>query len=128
MKSFILALLVAVVAIVAIPEKQAHAVAGTAIRLKYDANQLSQLAYVPLISTTTRAIKGITVLNTGNQPVWIGVAGSGAAVGSETSIFIVNAFMSVFTFVPATISGGSRISVIGAGHEDFGELQFNALY
>lgn len=126
-KKFTLALL-AVFSISA----SAHAVSTAAeqARWNYATGTVNSTTFSPLVASTVKAVKGISVLNTGSVAMYVGIALAGASSNSEVTSLIVPASMTIAPlYIPFVTSQGVRISIKTISSQVVtGEFQLNALY
>lgn len=95
-------------------------------RTKFTSTNVSTSAYTQIISSTTKTLRAVTVLNTcANTPLQLALG----AAGSETVQITIPANMSNAVTIPLTAPYASRISVIALDTTaTTGELQVNAVY
>jgi hypothetical protein len=110
------------------------------VRIQLHSANVASTSYTEIMSSTARAVKGITVFSTSQNPVEIAVGGAGSEVahllapaGTLSSIEFNGAPVGTYTgqtnFFPVSIALGRRLAVRCLRSPcTTGELQVNILY
>lgn len=107
---------------------------ATGVRITYSSSPVIQTVWSTLVSSTSKAIKGMTVFHSSQAPVEIGITTAGAATNAETRQFIVAPLQQGFAapgavYYPIAISQSMRVSVRAIGSSAItGEGDFNFFY
>jgi hypothetical protein len=116
-----------------IPKASAAAQQANGVRYLYTSGNIDGVNWTPVIASTVKAVKGISVLNTGAYVLEVGIGLAGAASSADVRQIVVpaTANMSNPLYVPLSVGQGQRISIrslASAGSIWTGELQLNAFY
>ncbi len=96
-------------------------------RLSYSGTNLTTTVYVQMIASLTKSIKGITVYNTGANPIFLAIGGAGSEV-NQIMVPPLTAGASV-PYFPLVVSQAQRVSVIAStGTISSGDLEINAFF
>lgn len=126
--------LVTIIGLSLVPStSHAAAQSGAAVRYPYSTGHLDGVNWTPLVSSTVKAIKGITVMNTGAYVLELGVGLAGAASAADVRQLIVPATANLPgpVYLPLVASQGVRISIrqmTSSGAVFSGEFQLGILY
>lgn len=107
-----------------------HALAGSGslpVRVAYATTNVTTSAYVELVHSTVKGIKGISVYNSGSSPVQIAFGASGSEVVQLVAPNSASAFGPVF--YPVSSGYATRVSVISVTQTNStGDLEVNLVY
>lgn len=105
----------------------AHAVNdGLPIRNKFATTNVTTSAYVQLVASTVKGIKGLTVANSGSAPVEIAFGPAGSEV---VQMIAPNTSALSPVYYPLAAGYATRISVISLDQTNStGELEVNLIY
>lgn len=116
MKKFIAGLIA--IALISISAPQAHAAVSSAVgvRVVYSAANVGISSWTPIVTSTVRAIKGITIFNSSISPIEVGMATAGSSAGTETRQILVPGKAQTFgpnsiVYYPLVTSQSMRISI-----------------
>jgi hypothetical protein len=84
---------------------------GTPVALDTSVTSITNSAYVQLVASTTAPCSGISVTNTGAQPIYFATG----AAGSEVNQFIIAPGGVIPEVLPFEIAKGTRIALKAAG-------------
>lgn len=119
-----IALILSLISLFAV-SAQAAPLSGTFFRNDFSVVNASQTAWQVIIASTVKAVKGITVSNSGNKAVLIAVGAS----GGEVAQMIVPASQAAAVFYPLPISQSQRISIQSVTSPiTSGEFEVNLVY
>lgn len=103
------------------PTAHAGPSAGTGVRVRFTAQStVGTSVWVPVVTSTTRGIQGVSIFSSANYPLEIGVAYSSEAANAEVSQMIVPAPLSSVgapgaVFYPLAVGYGTRVSIRSKG-------------
>ncbi len=122
-------MLIALFALFAVSASQVHAapLSASFAGMAYASTNLTTSAYVQLIASLTKSIKGVSVYNTGANAVFLAVGAS----GQESNQIIISPMTAgtPAVYIPLVVSQSQRISVIAStGTISSGVLNLNFLY
>jgi hypothetical protein len=130
---FLTALVMASLAVM--PDAFAISSSATPGRVKCATTNITTSAWVPVITSTTKAVKGLLIYSTANVAaaygdLAIGIAASSASAGTEVAqAYIQSAAGGNPIYVPITMSGSVRISVEALdATQVLGEIVIDPLY
>lgn len=106
-----------------------HALANSGslpVRVAYATTNVTTSAYVELVHSTVKGLKGVSIVNTGSSPIQLAIGAS----GSEVVQLVAPASASMSpVFYPMSAGYGVRVSVISVTQTNStGELDVNLLY
>jgi len=127
MKNFILTLVLSAFMLIAPSASHAQYV-GQPVRVLYSGNTVGTTFWVPIITQTQRAIKGVMISNTSSSTIQLGVAGGGSASNTEVAKVIIPSNQTSAVYYPVSFSGGYRISLLAYTSTVNGEGDFSFLY
>lgn len=133
MRTYVIAILALFVATLGASHAQAAASSATGVNYSYTAGKLNGVDWTPLVSSTTKAVKGITVLNLGAYTLELGIGLAGAASASDVRQIVIptTTQMPAAVYIPMAIGQGYRISIrnlTSTGAVFTGSFMLNALY
>lgn len=137
MKPF-LSIILAAIFLISASLAHAAPVQSVGVVKKFSATTVGTVSWVPLLSQTVKAVKGISVFNSGGSPLEIGMAASSTTANSEVTQLIIPAGPSggsasavgpAAVFYPMSASQSMRISVRSRDSQPLaGEVQVNIFY
>jgi hypothetical protein len=142
MKIFAFLLSFLLFTVVSQPSAHAVATSAVAVRIQLTAANVSAGTWTPLVTSTVKAIKGISLMNFSTQPLEVGIALAGAAANTEVRQLIApqgaatanafngaNAVLNPPVYYPMVTSQGVRISIRALNSAaTAGEIDFTGFY
>lgn len=136
MKLKVLALFTLVLSLVA-ASVHAGPVGGSIVRVNFANSSVGGVSWVPVVLSSSRGIKGLSIFSSAAKPIEIGAAFAGEVADSELAQVIVPPALSLVgapgaVFYPIALGYGSRISIRVNGSVgevvDSGELDMTLIY
>jgi hypothetical protein len=121
----------------AIPQAQAISTSATPNALYLATTNVTASAWVPIVTSSLKAIKGIWIATSAQSSgsaagdISIGIAAASASAGTEVAQLIIPSNSTTTgVYIPMTASGATRISVESAsgGTLSKGEILLNIIY
>ena len=90
--------------------------AGVAVRVNFADTGVGATNWLPVVTSLSRGVQGISIFNSGNLPMEVGIAYAGSDANAEVRQLIAPKLLSSVgapgaTFYPLQVAYGTRVSI-----------------